>query len=103
MVLEQRIEPLGRLAFISLAIDVLYGLSSSYAIALFGSYVAALWIVVQLGSARGLVVAAAGCIGVALGIAPDLISVPPVGHETILRCCSIGIRRRIYSFIGMFF
>ena len=45
------------------------------------SFVAAVWMVIEIGNVRGLVVAAASAVGVALAIAPELVRFLQVGVE----------------------
>ncbi len=60
-------------ALMSFGFGVLYGASSLYFIAIFGGYVAFLWVVLRPDPLRHAVSAAAGLAGVLLAIAPELL------------------------------
>jgi hypothetical protein len=81
LALERSIHRLVVLAALSFAVGVLYGMTATYAIAVFGSFAAAVWIVIEVASVRGLVVAAANAVGAALALAPELVRFVTVGTE----------------------
>ena len=61
LALERSIQRLVVLASLSFAVGVLYGMSATYAIAVFGSFAAAVWIVIEVANVRGLVVRRGEC------------------------------------------
>ena len=79
LAVEARVKRLGVLASISFATGLLYGMTANYAIAVFGSFTAAVWIVIEIGYFRGIVVAAANAAGVALAVAPELVRFVAIG------------------------
>lgn len=81
LAVEKTSERLAVLALLSFTFGLLYGMTATYAIAVFGSFAAAVWMVIEIASVRGLIVAAANAVGVALALAPELIRFVKVGAE----------------------
>jgi hypothetical protein len=73
IVFEAKFKALPRASLIAFSVGILYGMSSSYAFAVFASYVAAVWTVIQINSPRGWAIAGAGGVGVAFAITPELV------------------------------
>jgi hypothetical protein len=81
LAVERSIERLAVLASLSFAVGLLYGLTSTYAIAVFASFAAAVWMVIEISNVRGLVVATASALGAALALAPELVRFVRLGGE----------------------
>jgi hypothetical protein len=81
LALERSVHRLFVLAALSFAVGVLYGMTATYAIAVFGSFAAAVWMVIEVASVRGFVVAGANAVGAALALAPELARFVTVGTE----------------------
>jgi hypothetical protein len=92
LAVERSTERLAVLASLSFAVGLLYGMTSTYAIAVFGSFAAAVWMVIEIANVRGLVVAAANAVGVALALVPELVRFVEVGGE--------GARSKFALFFG---
>jgi hypothetical protein len=85
MVLEKRIKSTIAIASAAFLIGASYGSLALFFIAVFGCYVAGVWTVVQVGSLRGLAIAAALSTGVAITIAPEIYRFMQIGAEGGLR------------------
>jgi hypothetical protein len=81
LALERNIERLAVLALLSFAVGLLYGMTSTYAIAVFGSFVAAVWMIIEIAAVRGWIIAAANVVGVVLALAPELVRFVEIGGE----------------------
>ena len=81
MAVERRVKRLGVLASFAFATGLLYGMISNFVIAVFGSFAAVVWLVVEIGSVRGLAVAAASAVGVLLAISYELVRFVKIGVE----------------------
>jgi hypothetical protein len=79
LAVEARMRRLAMLVSLSFVAGVFYGWSSTYAVVVFGSFVAAVWMVVEIGNVRGLAVAAANAVGVALAVVPELVRFLQIG------------------------
>jgi hypothetical protein len=81
LAVERSVGRLAALASLSFAVGLLYGMTSTYAIAVFGSFVAAVWIVIEIATVRGWIIAGANVVGVALALVPELVRFVEIGGE----------------------
>jgi hypothetical protein len=81
LAVERSIERLVVLALLSFMFGLLYGMTATYAIAVFGSFAAAVWMVIEIRNVRGWIIAAANIAGVVLALAPELVRFVELGAE----------------------
>jgi hypothetical protein len=79
LALEKRVERMAVLMPISFATGLLYGMTTTYPYAIFGSVVAAVWIAAETGSFKGWTIAAVNALGVACAAAVELAHVANLG------------------------